>query len=226
MKIDSWGCFVREKYPEGEKANLGDSCGDTCRAYVLGFSNPHLENGVYSTFRDYQNDGYLRHPKLMNVKGWDSRDFTNDMLVPYAMATYLWSTNFFRMMSRDNGLFIKGTWKLLQPAAWALLNEKWWLLNKLNVFQGWLLGLPFRWSDDEHEGWGFRSSKGKVQDYLNLVAIFVFLKRIGQPATRPRLIDECLAAVKLYRTGPADFEPNSEWEFEIYRNALSTWGES
>lgn len=219
MKFDDCGVLIREKQrdPGHEIANLGDACADTCRAYIMGCPISYtlvLKFSAKSWF------GFLRHPDLEGIKGWDHRDFTNDQLVPLMLAQLLQDPTWARNDLFAHFGFIKGTWKLLQPASYAILWRKWWLLDLINRVQGFLLGLPFRWSDDESEGAGFKSSKGKVQDYLNMIAIYVFLKRIGYPAKLPRPVDECVDAVTKYRQGPKDFEPNADWEIELYSKNL------
>ena len=82
------------------------------------------------------------------------------------------------------------------------------------------MGLSFRWSDDEHEGPGFKSSEGKVQDYPNMICTHLFLTILGYGGKFPRPVDECINAIRLYRQGPKDFEPNADWEIELYANAI------
>lgn len=227
MKFDHHGCLVREApRPTGnEIANLGDSCADTCRFFIVGGFIPESQNSNWPVerFRAAFWKGWLRHPDLFDVKGWDHEDFTNDQLVPLLLAQYLAAKEWVRPDLFVNFGFIKGTWKPVQPAVYAILYRKWWFLNFLNLVQGFLLGLPFRWSDDESDGPGFKSSKGKVQDYLNMVAIYVFLKRIGYSKARlPRPLNECVEALILYRTGPVDPEPNWQWEIQQFISAIGS----
>lgn len=219
MRFDSFGCLVREKprEPGHEIANLGDSCADTCRAYIMGYP---INYNMVLKFADWHWRGFLRHPNLKDINGWDHRDFTVDQLIPLMMAQILQDPTWARNDLFAHFGFVKGTWKPLQPAVYAILWRKWWLLDLINRAQGFLLGLPFRWSDDESEGAGFKSSTGKVQDYLNMIAIYIFLRRIGYKATLPRPVEECIKAVRLYRQGPKDYEPNADWEIELYESAL------
>ena len=94
------------------------------------------------------------------------------------------------------------------------------MLALVNRVQGWLLSLPFRWSDDDSEGHGFRSSKNKVQDYLNMIAIWKFLRLIGMNPTLPRPARECYWAVWRYYARGNDIEPNSKWIRRAYFNSL------
>lgn len=230
MKFDSFGCLVREKprEPGHEIANLGDSCADTCRLFIVGgqIPNSELPDWPVQRFRDPNWKGWLRHPDLYALPGkedWGTKGFTNDQLVPLLMAQYLASPPWVRPDLFVSMGFIKGTWKLAQPAVYAILWRQWWLLDLMNRAQGFLLGLPFRWSDDESEGPGFKSSKGKVQDYLNMVAIYVFLKKIGYSKARlSRPLNECVEALILYRTGKLDPEPNWEWEMQFYLSAIGS----
>lgn len=229
MRLDHYGLLVREKVrePEHEKANLGDSAADTCRAYVLGLrkkDGQEIANGSNPYIPFLTEKGMLRHPDLYGVKDWDEKDFTNDQLVPLLLAAYLSSSEYlkfkrFRILAVDWCIFIRGTWKLLQPAVYAILYEQWWLLKLFNDFQGFLLSLPFRWSDDERNR-GLSSSEGKVQDYLNMIVISYFLYEIGHSVSLPRPAEECAKAVDLYRHGVEDFEPNAEWEVALYWKAL------
>lgn len=219
MKFDDLGVLVREKErPIGhEIANLGDGAADTCRALILGKRATSVEPIIQFT-DDWK--GFLRHPSLKNIKGWDRESATNDQLVPLIMAQYLTDPTWVRSDLFLSFGFIKGTWKLAQPMVYALLHRKWWIVNLLNHIQGWLLTWSFRWSDDAHEGIGFKSSSGKVQDYPTMICTTVFLNRMGYKAVIPRPVDECLEAVRLYRQGPKDFEPNADWEIELYETAL------
>lgn len=218
MKFDHHGCLVREapRPPGHEIANLGDACADTCRAYILG----HKWMGIYSPRTQFSaGNGFIRHTELESKDGWGVSDFTNDQLIPLMMAHELmhpWE----KWITWLSGPFIKGTWKLAQPAVYAIIFRQWWLLDLMNRAQGFLLGLPFRWSDDKSEGTGFKSSKGKVQDYPTMIATTVFLNRIGYKAKLPRPAQECIEALEAYRFNPKDFEPNAEWEIELYRHAI------
>jgi hypothetical protein len=219
MKFDQHGCLVREKprEPGHEIANLGDSCADTCRALILGKRATSVEPVIRFT-DDWK--GFLRHPELKDKRDWDRKSFTNDQLVPLIMAQYVDHPIWVRFDLFVSCGFIRGTWKLAQPMVYALLLKQWWLVDKLNHLQGWLLTWSFRWSDDAHEGIGFKSSSGKVQDYPTMICTTVFLNRMGYKAVVPRPFNECLAAVIKYRQDPADFEPNSESEIDLYREAL------
>lgn len=231
MKFDRHGCLVREapRPPGHEIANLGDSCADTCRLFIvsgpgriLGLGKA-LPSWPVEMFKEPNWKGWLRHPELHAIPGkedWGMKGFTNDQLVPLLMAQYLESPAWVRPDLFVSMGFIKGTWKLAQPAVYAILYRKWWLLDLMNRAQGFLLGLPFRWSDDKNEGTGFRSSKGKVQDYPTMICTTVFLNRIGYKAKLPRPAQECIEALHAYRFNPKDFEPNAEWEIEIYRRAI------
>lgn len=221
MKFDQLGCLVREKPRESghEHANLGDSCADTSRFLILKYAigEKKIDHSLWR-FVTYQ--GYLRHPQLEFKDGWDRKDFTNDQLVPLVMAAWLRDRVLFDSLMDDVGFFIKGTKKITHPAVWAIKYHKFGLLRRMNEIQGWIMGFSFRWSDDEHEGWGFRSSKGKVQDYPTLICTHVFLSLLGWAGKMPRPVDDCVQAIRLYRHGPGDFEPNADWEIELYETAL------
>jgi hypothetical protein len=221
MKFDQYGCLVREapREPGHEIANLGDSASDTCRLYIVGHDWMAYPLDPFQLFSGYANYGFVRHRDLVRVEGWDHKDFTNDQLVPLMMAQF--DFGYIRKDHVLDGVYIRGTKKLAQPAVYAILYRQWWLLNLMNHIQGWLLGLPFRWSDDKSEGAGLRSSKGKVQDYPTMIATTVFLNRVGYKARLPRPAKECIEALEAYRFNPKDFEPNAEWEIDIYRKAIN-----
>ncbi len=222
MKFDDFGLLVREKPrdPGHEIANLGDSCADSCRWAILSqFIGEPFRINLW-LFQD-DNVGYLRHPTLANKEGWNNRDVTNDQYVPLMMAACLLDWHIFARMKKDVGFFIPGTRKITHPAIFAIKYKQWWALALMNKIQGWLLTWSFRWSDDEHEGAGFKSSKGKVQDYPTMIATTVFLNKIGYKARLPRPAKECIEALEAYRFNPKDFEPNAEWEIDIYRKAIN-----
>jgi len=218
MKFDDLGVLVREALrPEGDWwSNLGDACADTCRALILGKRATSVEPVIRFT-DDWK--GFLRHPRLKAKKGWDRKSFTNDQLVPLIMAQYIDHPIWVRPDLFVSCGFIRGTWKLAQPMVYALLFKQWWLVDKLNHLQGWLLTMPFRWSDRPQD-FGFESIQGQVQDYPTMICTTVFLNRMGYKAVIPRPHGECLTAILKYRQDPADFEPNSEWEIDLYREAL------
>ena len=96
MKFDSYGALVREapRPPGHEIANLGDSCADTCRLFIVGgqIPNSELPDWPVQRFRDPNWKGWLRHPDLYALPGkedWGTKGFTNDQLVPLLMAQYL-----------------------------------------------------------------------------------------------------------------------------------------
>ena len=226
MRFDQYGCLVREasRPPGHEIANLGDACADTCRLFIVSRKWMNDYHEPISVFAALGRKGWLRHPELYEIPGkedWGTRGFSNDQLVPLMMAQLLYWNLREDWTKYLSGPFIKGTWKLAQPAVYAILYRQWWLLNIMNHIQGWLLGLPFRWSDDKSEGIGFRSSKGKVQDYPTMICTTVFLNKIGYKARLPRPAKECIEALEAYRFNPKDFEPNAEWEIEHYRRAIS-----
>lgn len=226
MRFDTTGSLVREapREPGHEIANYGDSCADTCRLFIVGHKWMNDYHEPVSLFAAPGRKGWLRHPSLHEIPGkedWGIKGFTNDQLVPLMMAQLLYWNMQEDWTKYLSGPFIKGTWKIAQPAVYAILYRQWWLLNLMNHIQGWLLGLPFRWSDDKSEGTGLRSSKGKVQDYPTMIATTVFLNKIGYKARLPRPAKECIEALEAYRFNPKDFEPNAEWEIEHYRRAIS-----
>lgn len=199
MKLDRFNLVVRDN------GDTGDSMAETSRLAIL--TRSYDDNALY---RFITPDGYKRHPD----SPWPESDMSNDQFLPWLLAVGGWS--------RNAWIFIPGTRTLMQPATIAAKLKWWTVLNWLNIVQGWLLALPFRWSDDESEGRGFRSSKNKVQDYLNMIVIWYFLKQHGKRATLPRPARECYWAVWRYYARGHDPEPHSKWLRRRYFNVLAT----
>lgn len=213
MKFDKFNCVIREKYePEFDHGNLGDSCAETCRAAILGDAR-----GDWAKFILPQWKGYVRHPLLEHVKGWDAKDFSVDQAMALFMWVYLNTPDIFHEFQKANRFFICGTRTLLSVGNWAALRKQWWLLERANQVQGWLLTKTYRWSDDKH--W-FEKVDGKVQDFLNMICIHIFLKRIGRPTKLPRPVEECMSAVRKYYLEGDDAEPNSEWIVKLYQECI------
>lgn len=199
MRIDDLGLVVREN------GDTGDSMAETARMRLLEPWTVRLS----AMFHFVTNDGFKRHPR----SPWPESDMSNDQLVPWLLT--VWQAEGF-----PGRLFIPGTRTLMQPATIAIVRRWWRVLNWLNIVQGWLLTLPFRWSDDESEGRGFRSSRLKVQDYLNMIVIWWFLRTNGHRATLPRPARECYWAVWRYYARGGDPEPHSKWIRRAYFETL------
>lgn len=214
MRFDQFRTLIREKYqPEFELGNLGDSCAETCRIAILGD-----ERGDWVQFVLPDDKGYLRHPLVRLVDGWDHRDFSNDQALPLFMRMYSAEKTMLPHLKRANRFFLAGTWTLVSPGVWFMLREHWSLLDLANRVQGWLLTKKYRWSDGKM--W-FEKTEGQVQDYLNMVIIFLFLRKLGRKATLPRPYDECMAAIRKYYLEGEGFEPNSQWIVDRYEVSLS-----
>lgn len=207
MKYDSTDSLIREKYPPGHIANLGDACAETARAKILGERRGSISQFVTET-------GFLRHPKLAGVAGWDVKDFSNDQLLALLMATRL---NSGVEWVYADGPCIRGTKTKLSIGSWAAVNKHYRLLNLANIVQGWIFKFPYRFGDDGK----LEKSEGKVQDYLNAICIYVYLRKLGKWATLPAPREKCLAAVRKYYLEGKDFEPNSAWLVELYERALA-----
>lgn len=222
MKYDRFTALVREKDlpPEHQKANLGDSCAETCRAIVLG-----ADKGGWGNF--ITSKGYIRHPDLANEgPAWDERDFSNDQFLPLLMVMLMdkFYSQVFDITQNKNKTKIYGTNTILSAGCWALLRKQFWLLNLVNIVQGWIFSIPYRWSDSEEakkKFWRVERSEGESADYLNYIVTYVFLKKMGKWATLNRPKEECLQKVKAYYLLGHDFEPNSEWIVDLYEKALN-----
>lgn len=206
MKFDELGCIIREKYEPGHPANLGDSCAESSRAVILGDSRPNtlcFANGL----------GYLRHPALAMVPGWGRDDFANDQFLPLIMAWILRNGEAPRPT-----LFIKGTWTIVSVGVFALMIKQYWLLNVANIIQGWLFNLKWRIAD----GGKIERSEGQVQDWLNWLCVYFWLRDNGHWATLNQSHERCMKAVRKYYLEGPDQEKNSEWLVDLYEKALKS----
>lgn len=199
MKYDRYRCLVREKYPEGHIANLGDSCAETSRAEILGDNRA-------DTFWCITSNGWLRHPSLANIDGWNQADFSNDQFLPFIMAWQL------RGVSPDPSLRILGTKTFVSIGVLALMLKQYWLLNLVNIIQGWLFNLKWRIGDN----FKIERSEGQVQDWLNYAITYIFLKKIGKKATLNQPVEKVMAAIRKYYLEGPDAEPNSQWIVNLY----------
>lgn len=230
MKVDLYGCLVREKYEPGlHPGNLGDSMAETYRRIILDPSAEWVSDSYFwlSLYFDgagrVSNDAvaYTRHPELML---WGN-DVSSDQVLPMKLAILVRD---FNSVERDNCLFLpNGSMdkdpSLISPGLWCVYRKHFKTLNVFNIIQGLLLLFPWRWSDDEkhrEKFWKVERSSGKVQDYLNFVCIYIALKRMGLWATMPLSTERCMKAVKKYYLEGEDFEPNSQWIVDLYQRAL------
>lgn len=213
-KYDTEGCLIREKYlPEDAWGNLGDSCAETARAYVLGHREPSVN---FMRFKG-PTTGFVRHPKLSEVHGWDEQDFTGDQFVALWLAFYLEHGAPPPYPIVDVRLWkVPATDKWLTPAAWALVRGHYRLLNLCNIVQGWLFNFSHRWNDEGH----LEPSAGKVQDWLNYICIYVLLRNSSKWATLNQDVIRCIDAVETYYLRGDDKEPNSQWIVDLYKKAL------
>jgi len=155
------------------------------------------------------NSRLVRHPSLASVPGWDANDTSDDQRLPWLMADLL------RYQHPDHPHdLIAGEGKSIGVRF--LRSGNYRLLNLANIVQGWIFKLKFRIAD----GGKIERSEGKVQDYLNMICIYLFLRKKGKWATLPRPKEECLAAVRKYYLEGDDWEPNSQWIVDLYQKAL------
>lgn len=202
MRYDDLGTLIREFHAEGEPGNYGDSAAETARIKILGgFGNLNSFVRV---------GGFVRHKRVEDL--WGISDFSGDQFVPFFMASKLAAPHMPVIHVAGNETKIPGTETYLTPAAWFLIRGHYRLLNLANIAQGYLLKLPYRIAD----GGRLERHEGQVQDYLNLICITIFLRKMGVKARLPRPWDECFVAVKKYY----ETEPNSDWIVDLYRKAL------
>lgn len=199
-KFDSLRSLVREKYEPGHTGNFGDSCGETCRAMILGDKRGDFMSFITAT-------GYVRHRYSL----WREDDFSNDMLLPLLMAA-----EFENVETKSNRWKIRGTNTFVSIGVWGLVRKQYWLLNVANIVQGWLFNLKFRINDNGT----IERLDGKVQDWLNYICIYVFLKKKNKWATLNQDKKRCIKAVRKYYLEGPDWEPNSQWIVELYEKNL------
>ena len=123
MRIDEFRSVVRER--DGYPGDIGDSCADTARLFVLDpmalFYEPALNLDVFWTPR-----GYVRHPLAPerddNGESWREDDFSSDQALPLLLA-YEVSRNILRT-NLANRLCIAswrtGDGNLVSPGLYAL----------------------------------------------------------------------------------------------------------
>jgi hypothetical protein len=191
-------------------SSVGDSCAETARAYILG--DERLERDDLVSFIDVC--GYVRHPSLSKLAGWDYKDFTSDQALPlilgfdHKMPALYWRT---------------APGKLASPGVMFAARNWWPALGIVNLFQGLLFRfLPYRYSDDERLKWYQRIIRTDDQyaDHLNWFVVVYFLHKKGYH----KLVRANLALVDrmdLLRrvSGYYAPEPNSEWIRKLYADA-------
>ena len=200
MKFDSLGCIVREKYPEGHPGNLGDSLAETARYAIL--------NGVNSVLLGlfWTSIGFLRHPNSI----WREQDTSADQVLPLVLARTMLSVHL------GPRILIPGTKTIMSAGLWAAWHHHYRLLNVVNIVQGWLFNLSWRIAD----GGKIERSEGKVQDWLNYICVYVWLRDHGRWATLNQSRDRCMKAVRKYYLEGDDWEPNAQWIVDMYDQAL------
>lgn len=215
MKIDKYGCVIREKYePEFHPGNIGDSCFYTGHYAVL--------SGDDVSFLPFQAKvrGYYRHPELplQTDVSWGGADkFSGDQFVPMVLATLVQNRPLSNLRLQGNEWQIPGTVTFLTPAAWCLIRGHYRLLNILNWIQGLILKFPYRYNDQKK--WFERTQDSSV-DYLNMILIWVFLKRMNRWATLGATKEKCLEMVNVYYKTGSDPEPNVDWFVAHYEKWL------
>jgi hypothetical protein len=191
-------------------SSVGDSCAETSRAFVLGdlrLEKLDLVNFVAEV-------GYVRHPSLAKLDGWDYKDFTSDQALPlilgfdHKMPALYWRT---------------APSKLASPGVMFAARNWWAALGLVNLVQAALFKfVPYRYSDDERLRWFERIVRTDDQyaDHLNWFVVVYFLHKKGYH----RLVRANVALVDrmdLLRrvNGYYSPEPNSEWIRKLYADA-------
>lgn len=211
VKFDDRRCLVREKYqPWNHWANLGEAMAETSRHRIL----EPTSIGDLAQFINPDGPGFVRHWLLKDVAGWDESDVSGDAFFAYAMARRLAGNPIVLPWYVTK---IPGTDKRMTPACWCLIHEFDGALNVCNRIQGNLFDASVRWSDDLEQ---FEVDESKVQDWLNFIACYLFLKAIGKTATLTQSAEKCLAAIRKYYLEGPDAEPNSQFIVQLYERNL------
>lgn len=195
MKIDELGCLVMEgSSPEG---NLGDSCAETARLFLLNKNNPYFLD--LQRFRTMK--GYVRHPNAI----WREDDFSSDQALPLflAMNPYLSHEMFLRIVEAG---YKTGNGTYVSPGFYALLKGNQWLINMTLWIQTLIFKFPWRWSDERK--W-FEKSEGSSGDYLN----WIHASQYAFPWVRNLIKKETLKQKVRDYYKP---EPNSAWLINLY----------
>lgn len=200
MKFDSLGCLVREKYEPGHPANLGDSCAETARYELLS------GDSCVSLGKFWTSIGFLRHPNSI----WREKDTSSDQVLPLVLERTMLPVHL------GPRILIPGTKTIMSAGLWAAWHKHYRLLNMVNIVQGWLFNLSWRIAD----GGKLERSEGKVQDWLNYLCVYFWLRDHGHWATLNQSKERCMKAVRKYYLEGPDQEKNSEWIVELYEKAL------
>lgn len=200
MKFDSLGCLIREKYYEGHPGNLGDSLAETARYELL--------SGVEQRLGQFWTSiGFLRHPNSI----WPENDTSADQVLPLVL---LRPTLPVHIGSR---ILIPGTKTIMSAGLWAAWHHHYRLLNVVNIVQGWVFNLSWRVAD----GGKIERSEGQVQDWLNYLFVYFWLRDNGHWATLNQSRERCMKAVRKYYLEGPDWEPNAQWIVDLYELDLT-----
>lgn len=199
MKFDELGCLIREKYEAGHPANLGDSCAETARHVILSGEPRPLSQFVTSA-------GFLRHPNSI----WREDDTSADQVLPLILCRP-WYAKGFRIL-------IPGTMTIMSAGLWAAWHKHYRLLNVVNIVQGWLFTIEWRVAD----GGKVEPIEGQVQDWLNYLFVYFWLRDNGHWATLNQSKERCMKAIRKYYLEGPDAEPNGAWIVDLYERAFKS----
>lgn len=209
MHYDGLGCLVREtEYP----GNVGDSMAETSRKAILDIVN--FEEGIFPQNSFETKNGFVRHMD----SPWREDDMSSDQMLPYILTRRLLN----RTIS-EKWLKIPGTTKTVSPGVYFAVRENWYGLSIVNMLQGFLFKIPYRWSDDDRlkgKLWKLEKSSGSSADYLNYVAVLCFLKRMNVWFYNPVSKQKMLEKITDYYQNGSDPEKNSQWIIDSYRRAI------
>lgn len=196
--------------------NIGDSCAETCRLYVLKrFIGAPVENEKEILSQFITQKGIIRHPS----SPWREDDTSSDQVLPLVVSATSWNEPI------PCSLFLNrtGNGDLVSPNLFAaqkrLLGKSSWIYDLSILGQSVVFKIPFRWNDEKKS---FESSKDSSCDYLNFVMVLIQAVETNSmtwPIKRAIKItdkDMVLAKIKHYYRS----EPNCENLISAYSLAL------
>ena len=200
----------------GFPGNIGDSCAETSRLYVLKrFVTGQVENEKEILSQFITPKGIIRHPD----SPWKEDDTSSDQVLPFVVAATKWTEPipgclFFSRTG--NGDLVTPNLLAVQKRA---LGKSSWFYDLSILGQSFIFKIPFRWNDEKK--W-FESSKDSSCDYLNFVMALIQSNESNsitwpiRSAIKRTSKDLVLNKIKQYYLK----EPNSENLVSLYSLAI------
>lgn len=173
----------------GWPGNIGDSCAETSRLYILlNWQRPKDLTKLFKTEL-----GWVRHPEA--PVGWREDDFSGDQALPLLLA----GSGNYKLMFKNAGCF-------------AAYVKAYTLLEIITFVQAVLFSVPLRWNDGTRS---FETGENSSADYLNFCMCMLVLSRKG---FKMSLIKKLVPAERLKGKIASYYvvEPNSQWLGKLY----------